>query len=219
MTTRLTCQKLQLALLPWLSLGKIALKLVIGLAFRVLHRVPLRRIVKLSTGRGTGNGEGGVIFSASKRAKHGDNAGGHQKRVGHNISRKACGILRHPVLNMKKIARLSCKDRGEVLKVMGRCVRKRRCGDQANISDPASSQASGGSSASEASDNDWQNWVAVHGNDHQVVEDVQDIGKTIELTFRGGKENMFQVLSRVGKGKGANPSHLTRAGTRKEKSS
>jgi hypothetical protein len=100
---------------------------------------------------------------------------------------------------------------------MGRCARKRRCEDQVNISNPASSQASGGSSASGTSDNDWQNWVAVHGNDHQAVEDVRGIGKTIGLTFRGGKENMFRVLSRGGKGNGANSSHLSGVGARKEK--
>jgi hypothetical protein len=34
-----------------------------------------------------------------------------------------------------------------------------------------------------------------------VVDDVCGIGKTIGVTFRGAKENMFNVLSQVGKGK------------------
>jgi hypothetical protein len=53
------------------------------------------------------HGETGVIFTTRKRAKHGDNFEGCQKKVGHIISKKAGGTLRHPVLNMKKIARLS----------------------------------------------------------------------------------------------------------------
>jgi hypothetical protein len=52
------------------------------------------------------------------------------------------------------------------LKAVGRCVRRRRAGDQAINSNSASCQASSDMhSASGTSDNDWRNWVAVHGND------------------------------------------------------
>jgi hypothetical protein len=68
------------------------------------------------------HGEAGVIFSATKRATKG------QKRVGHSDinSRKAGGVLRHPVQSLKKIARLPCKDREEVLKAIGKCVKENR---------------------------------------------------------------------------------------------
>jgi hypothetical protein len=92
--------------------------------------------------------------------------------VGHpdTLSRKAGGVLRHPVHSLKKIARLSSKDRGEALKALGKCVRRRRGGDQAIRSSPASGQASSEeSSAGGSSNNDWKNWVAVHGNEQVSV--------------------------------------------------
>jgi hypothetical protein len=57
------------------------------------------------------------------------------------------------------------------------------------------------SSASGTSDNDWRNWLVVHGNDQLAMEDVGGIGQSIELRSGGGKENMFSALSRAAKGK------------------
>ncbi|KAK2421300.1 heterogeneous nuclear ribonucleoprotein A0 [Trifolium repens] len=159
------------------------------------------------------NHEGaGVIFSASKRARMRDPSRGGQKRAGHpdtNNMKAGGGVLRHPVHSLKKIARLPTKDRGEALKALGRCVRRRRAGPQANNSDSASS---------ETSDNDWRNWVAVHGNDQVAMEDIRGIGQTIGVTFRGDKENMFNVLSRPGNSKGEISSHSQRTRSKKEKS-
>jgi hypothetical protein len=93
------------------------------------------------------------------------------------LCRKAVGVLRHPVHSLKKIARLPSKDRGDVLKAIRKCVRRRRGGDETNKSNSASSQAiSEDSSMSRAVNNDWRNWVAVHGNDQMAVDDVWGIG-------------------------------------------
>jgi hypothetical protein len=156
--------------------------------------------------------EAGVIFSASKRVRMRDPSRGRQKRAGNpdnNNMKAGGGVLRHPVHSIKKIARLPTKDRGEALKALGRCVRRRRAGYQANNSNSA---------ASETSDNDWRNWVAVHGNDQLAMEDIQGIGQTIGVTFRGDKENMFNVLSRSGISKGEISSHSQRTRSKKEKS-
>jgi hypothetical protein len=89
------------------------------------------------------------------------------------LCRKAVGVLRHPVHSLKKIARLPSKDRGEALKALGKCVPRRRGGDQAIRSSPASGRASSEeSSAGGSSNNDWKNWVAVHGNEQMSVDDV-----------------------------------------------
>jgi hypothetical protein len=159
----------------------------------------------------------GVIFSASKRAKKGGPNGGHHMREGQAVdnSRKVGGVLRHPVHNLKKIARLPSKDRGEVLKALGKCVRRRRSGDRSN---PASHASSEESSVSGTGNNDWTNWVAVHGNDQMVVDDVCGIGKTIGVSFMGDKENMFQVLSRAGNGKKETAGQRQGKRARKEKS-
>jgi hypothetical protein len=114
-------------------------------------------------------------------------------------------VLRHPVHSLKKIARLPSKDQGEVLKALGKCVRRRRGGER---SDPTSCRgASDESSASGTGNNDWTNWVAVHGNEQMVVDDIWGIGQTIGVTFRGAKKNMFNVLSRAGKGKKETSGH------------
>jgi hypothetical protein len=113
-----------------------------------------------------------VIFSARKKAKQGDHHKGGQKGVGHpgTNHKKAGGVLRHPVHSLKKIARLPAKDRGEVLKVLGKCVRRRRGRDHA---------ASTESSSSGPTNNDWRNWVTVHGNDQMAADDVWGIGQAI----------------------------------------
>jgi hypothetical protein len=81
------------------------------------------------------------------------------------------------VHSLKKIARIPSKDRGDVLKAIRKCVRRRRGGDETNKSNSASSQAiSEDSSMSRAVNNDWRNWVAVHGNDQMAVDDVWGIG-------------------------------------------
>jgi hypothetical protein len=162
-----------------------------------------------------------VIFSASKKEKRGNPHGRRQRRVGHpdTISRKAGGVLRHRVHNLKKIVRLPSKDRGEALKALGKCIRRRRGGDQANRSNPASGQASSEESSAAGSDNnDWKNWVAVHGNEQMVVDNVWGIGQTIGVTFGGDKENMFNVLSWAVNGKKEASGHPNGRRARKEKS-
>ncbi|MCI72815.1 endonuclease/exonuclease/phosphatase family protein, partial [Trifolium medium] len=51
--------------------------------------------------------------------------------------------------------------------------------------------------------NDWQNWVVMHGSDKMVVEDVWGIGKAIGVKFNSDNANRFSALVRVGKGKQA----------------
>jgi hypothetical protein len=152
------------------------------------------------------DGAAGVIFSASKKAKHGGDQKGGYPGMNH---KKAGGVLRHRVHSLKKIARLPTKDRGEVLKVLGKCARRRKGADHA---------ASTESSASGSTNNDWKNWVTVHGNDQMDVDDVWGIGQAIGVMLRGDKENMFHVLSRTGKGKQEKSRHLNGEGARKEKS-
>ncbi|CAJ2668643.1 unnamed protein product [Trifolium pratense] len=93
------------------------------------------------------HGDAGVIFSASKKGRKGNhpvlsiNAKGQQDPM----KRKASGVLRHPLHSIKKVARMSTKDRSEVLKVLKKSVRWRRGGDDFNRSCTVSRQVSGGS--------------------------------------------------------------------------
>ncbi|WJX94030.1 hypothetical protein P8452_75494 [Trifolium repens] len=128
-------------------------------------------------------------------------------------------VLRHPVHSLKKLARLPSKDRGEALKAIGKCVRRRRAGVESAKSNSASSQdGPEDSSMSGTVNKDWMNWVAVHGNDQMAVDDVRGIGQTIGVTFKGDNDNMFNVLSRAGRGIKENSGLPKGKGARKEKS-
>jgi hypothetical protein len=59
--------------------------------------------------------------------------------------------------------------------------------------------------------------VAVHGNEELALEDVRGIGQSIGVKFRGGQENMFNVLSRTVKGKVESAGRLQGARLRKVK--
>jgi len=46
------------------------------------------------------------------------NGGTGAQLVKNNVKKKAGGVLRHPVLTLKKVARLPSKDKEEVMKVL-----------------------------------------------------------------------------------------------------
>ncbi|MCH87513.1 cytochrome P450, partial [Trifolium medium] len=99
---------------------------------------------------------------------------------------------------------------GEVLKVLEKSVRRRRGGDKVKRSSPKSCQAASEESSSSGINNDWKNWVAVHGNDQMVVDDArrrfQDSSRTRVLGRRrganfvglGGLEKRKEVRKLVG---------------------
>jgi hypothetical protein len=47
--------------------------------------------------------------------------------------------------------------------------------------------------------NDWTNWLVLHGCDKVKSDDVKGIGKVVGLKFKGDKNNSFDVLSGVGR--------------------
>jgi hypothetical protein len=57
----------------------------------------------------------------------------------------------------------------------------------------------------------------VHGDDQLALEDVRGIGQSIGVAFRGGKENMFNALSRTAKGKVESSRRLQGMSLQKEK--
>jgi len=108
----------------------------------------LKKVVKNSGG-------GGYITNANKR--------------------KAGGVLRHPVLTLKKVASLASKDREEVMKVLKQSsaievlkqkISNRRCRrEKITKSLEVGTHISINESSSMASvNNDWQNWVVLQGS-------------------------------------------------------
>ncbi|PNX78871.1 putative sulfate transporter, partial [Trifolium pratense] len=165
------------------------------------------------------HGEAGVIFSSSGKAKKGDKLDARQQKVSQSDprKRKGGGLLRHPLHSIKKVARLPSKDRGEVLKILKKHVRRRRGGDSINRSCSVSRRASSDESSSSSSvNNDWQNWVAMQGSEQMAVDDVWGIGKAIGVKFKGDNVNMFRVLSRANKGKKEHPGPHHEGGVRQD---
>lgn len=115
-------------------------------------------------------------------------------------NKKGGGYLRHCARRLKHIARLPDADRKEVLRALRKTTKKRKKvagGSQGIVSFSDKSPQSG--SQASVNNNDWSNWLVVHGNDKVKADDVRGIGKTVGLNFEGNKNNMFDVLSRVGR--------------------
>ncbi|CAJ2657871.1 unnamed protein product [Trifolium pratense] len=95
------------------------------------------------------HGDAGVIFSVSKKSSKETLHGPSLKRKVNQDPRrqKAGGVLRHPIHSLKKVARMPTKDRGEVLKVLKKSVRRRRGGDGRNRSCSMSCHVSSGDTA------------------------------------------------------------------------
>ncbi|GAU20542.1 hypothetical protein TSUD_131000 [Trifolium subterraneum] len=127
-------------------------------------------------------------------------------------------MLRHPLHSLKRIARLPSEDRDEVLKVLKKNVLRRQ--GRAGVSHSRSvsrHSTTDDSSSSDSVNNDWKNWVAMQGNAQMVEDDVNGIGKSIGVTFKGDNDNRFIVLSRANLGKKEKLGKTQGEGVQKEK--
>ena len=113
--------------------------------------------------------------------------------------KKGNGSLRHCAQRLKRVARLSDKDRKEVLRVLQRSERKRKTVTGGSKFKGPSSDVSASNESQTSVNNDWGHWLMLHGNDKKKPEDVCEIGKVVGLQFVGETNNMFDVLS--GKGR------------------
>jgi hypothetical protein len=100
---------------------------------------------------------------------------------------------------LKRIARLSDKDRKDVLRAL-RKTNRRRKGISKELKDKALGNESSSQTGSQASvNNDWTHWLVLHGSDKVRSDDVRGFGEKVGLNFKGDKNNMFNVLSGVGR--------------------
>jgi hypothetical protein len=146
-------------------------------------------------------GDAGVIFSATKRVKNGSAEGNTQIRDARpgQTKKRAGGLLRHSIYSLKRVARLPTKEREEVMRILRKNERRRKKRRLANQPGTTGSQRSSkGVTTSSSVGNDWKNWVVLQGNDDVVADDVTEVGKSIGVTFKGDKANMFSVLSKSG---------------------
>jgi len=145
------------------------------------------------------HGDASIISSLRKKSMK-DSVSQERK---HDTRKKNESVLRHPMVNIKKVARLPTKDRSGVLKELKKQVHKRRGGIINNkLKATKGSDSSSSGTPKESENTDWRNWVVLHGNDEIAVEDVWGIRKAIGVKFTGDKANMFNVLSRGGRKSG-----------------
>jgi hypothetical protein len=55
------------------------------------------------------------------------------------------------------------------------------------------------SSSSASVSNDWKHWAVLNGSEETKAADVQDLGKSIGVSFEGNNHNKFSALSRMKK--------------------
>jgi len=114
--------------------------------------------------------------------------------------KKYGGRFKHSAHMLKKVARMSVKDRHEILKFLQKHskLRKGRSTsskvlNQSNFSNNFST------SSSSSVNKDWEHWVALHGKSNVANADVTGIGTSIGVKFSGDKNNRFNVLSKEGR--------------------
>ena len=118
------------------------------------------------------------------------------KRAPRITKKKGSGYLRHGAQTIKRIARLSERDRKAVLRALRRSTKSDVFKPKGKSNDVSSNNESQSSV-----NNDWMNWLVLHGNEKAASADVCGIGKAIGLKFNGDKNNMFDVLSGLGRKK------------------
>jgi hypothetical protein len=152
------------------------------------------------------HGDVGLISSNKKRLKKArrDSKGRGGSQLGGK--KKAGGVLRHPVITLKKVARLPSKDRAEVMKVLkntkalkglkNKICKRQHQKDKVTKSLEVGNQGSSNESSSASVNNDWMNWVDLQGTSAATADDMVVFGKAIGVSFQGDTQNRFSVLSR-----------------------
>jgi len=148
--------------------------------------------------------ETGVVSSTRNIATKGvGRRGGQDSKTDDGLKRKKVkGVLRHPVHNLKRVARLPHKDRAAVMKILNKnkCKYKGSSSLKKAVRMLSKDLSEASSSSSSANNNDWKHWVVMHGSETVVREDLRSLGETIGVRLNGSN-NMFGVLARKGKGK------------------
>jgi hypothetical protein len=154
--------------------------------------------------QGKSQGEAWVGGSLKKGAQQQGRPGGERRQEEHEGSkkRKMGGLLPHSVFSLKRIVRLSGRDRKEVLRILQKNARRDKGRGADRSQREAVSKASAVADTSSASvNNDWHNWMAMQGSAKKAAADVAEVGKSLGVFVKADLSNMFSVLSKAGKGK------------------
>lgn len=78
-------------------------------------------------------------------------------------------------------------------------MKKRRVVSEGTKAKVLSNEGPSTNDSQSSVNNEWQNWLVLHGDAKAVNEDVCDIGKVVGLKFSGDKNNTFDILSGTGR--------------------
>jgi hypothetical protein len=113
---------------------------------------------------------------------------------------KKGGAAKHSLGFIKRVARMSDRDRKDIFKVLRKNektkrVRKVSCDFKA----AANSNDDSSKNSSTSVNKDWQNWVVLHDKGKVVADDVRDIGKAVGVQYKCATNNSFNLLTRDGR--------------------
>jgi len=127
-------------------------------------------------------GDVGVVFSHKSKEKRMK----PRLKATHNPS----------LLSLRRIARMSHKDRQHLIRMLKK-TNKKSAAPSCSI-DTKNKECLDANSSTTTSGEDWKNWLSLRDKSNGG-KDIVDIGKAMNLQFKGDCSNMFQVLSRPNK--------------------
>lgn len=108
----------------------------------------------------------------------------HRHKVTHNPT----------LISLRRIACMPLKDRQNLIHMLKK-LNKKLAAPSCSI-DSKNKECLDAKSSSTSSGEDWKNWISLHDKSNGRGKDIVDIGKAINLQFKGDCSNMFQALSR-----------------------
>lgn len=138
-----------------------------------------------------------VIGDAAPTEISGNN---NQNSGANKVTRKkgSCSF-RHCAINLKRIARLSKEDRKVVLRALRKKKRRHKVLSATHVNQVTLPDSSSVNDSQSSVNNDWSNWLVLHGNSKALSDDVRGMGKLVRVNFQGDNQNRFDVLSGAGR--------------------
>lgn len=115
------------------------------------------------------------------------------------MRKKGRSSFRHCAKNLKRIARLSEGDRKEVLRALRKTRRRQKVVSETHLDKVILNDSSYVIGSQSSINNDWSNWLVLHGSSKAMSDDVKGLGKRLGVNFQGDYSNRFEVLSGVGR--------------------
>jgi len=121
--------------------------------------------------------------------------------------KKDVRVVKLSARNMRRVARMSVNDRGDILKTLKKQAKKRKVRTSSHSSKskepmlhsfPNTHSDSSNSSGSSVN-KDYENWINLKGTVEATTVDVENIGRVIGVKYNGDVMNKFNILYKEGR--------------------